>query len=316
MGSTGCSRRVRAAAGLGEPFDRYYDSPGRGESPARASCSSRSASGSGSGTSSDEELDDVLRSCGRRSSTQSTPSDRSSDSGLSPSFGAYHSNPLGSSTRPLGSSTRSTVVVMPSYFAGSCGGAGTPDSLDLRPPGTTDGLSRQPSQAEQIMKELIRVDSRLMLTADEQQRDDMHLSPDVPLIYVSCISILVLLFYVLFMDGKALTRMVFPIAVDEFHWHSLQKLEMGLDVGASILLAFFVWLLHALLFDVAGMISGLLPSAVTFSAVFSHRILHQSAGYLVAALIAVACGFAVARSLETQLRVRLKLDKMQSGYCR
>ena len=110
--------------------------------------------------------------------------------------------------------------------------------------------------------------------------------------------------------------MIFPLAVDELHWHSLEKLETGLNVGASILLAFFVWLLHALLFDIAGMLAGLLPSAITFSSVFSYRIMHQSSGLLVAALVAVACGFAASRSLETQLRARRRFEKLNSEFNR
>lgn len=104
--------------------------------------------------------------------------------------------------------------------------------------------------------------------------------------------------------------------VDEFHWHSLEKLETGLTVGASILLAFFVWLLHALLFDVAGMLAGVLPSAITFSAVFYYRIMHQSSGFMVVALVAVACGFAASRSLDAHLRVKRRLEKITSEYCR
>ena len=107
--------------------------------------------------------------------------------------------------------------------------------------------------------------------------------------------------------------MLFPIAVDDFHFHSMEKLKTGIDVGASILLAFFVWLLHALLFDIAGMMAGVVPSAITFSAVFSHRVLHHSAGFLVVALVGVACGFAVSRRLEAHVRVR---QKMQSCFSR
>jgi hypothetical protein len=102
--------------------------------------------------------------------------------------------------------------------------------------------------------------------------------------------------------------MLFPIAVDDYHWHSLERLKIGVDVGASILMAFFVWLLHALLFDIAGMMVGLVPSVITFSAVFSHRVLHHSAGYLIVALVGVACGFAVSRRLEAYVCGRKKIQ--------
>lgn len=146
--------------------------------------------------------------------------------------------------------------------------------------------------------------------------EDYYLSPDIPLIYVSCISTIVLLYFILFFDCRALARMVFPVYVDELHYHSMTKLETGLNVTASILLAFFVWLLHALLFDVAGMLAGVVPSAVTFYAVFSYRVMHSSPVYLVAALVAVACGFAAARSLEALLRRRRYLEKLDAHMSR
>lgn len=145
---------------------------------------------------------------------------------------------------------------------------------------------------------------------------EKYLSPDIPLIYVSCISTVVLVYFILFFDCRAMARMVFPVSVDELHYHSMAKLETGLNVTASILLAFFVWLLHALLFDVAGMLTGVVPSAITFSAVFSYRVMSGSPGYLVAALVAVACGFAAARSLEAQLRRRGSKHSMNSHISR
>ena len=74
---------------------------------------------------------------------------------------------------------------------------------ELLAPGSPGQLSRQTSQ--KLSKETDRLDSRLNLSSSGT--DDAYLSPDVPLIYVSCISILVLLYFILFVDGKALVSL-------------------------------------------------------------------------------------------------------------
>jgi hypothetical protein len=70
-------------------------------------------------------------------------------------------------------------------------------------PGSHGQLLRQSSQI--LVKEMDRLDRRLNFSVGDS--DAGYLSPDLPLIYVSCISILVLLYFVLFVDGTSLVSL-------------------------------------------------------------------------------------------------------------
>mmetsp|Transcript_1765 Transcript_1765/g.6341 ORF Transcript_1765/g.6341 Transcript_1765/m.6341 type:complete len:287 (+) Transcript_1765:192-1052(+) len=150
---------------------------------------------------------------------------------------------------------------------------------------------------------------------DSDRGDDLHLTmelpddgsrdlaPDVPLIYCSCISVVLLMYFIVFVDCRDMARALNP----ELHtWHGLETLNTGFSVGASILLGFFVWLLHALLYDVAGMITGVLPAFVTFATTFSYRLYEPLVGELVLAGGAIGVGLLLARRLDGYNRRRRK----------
>uniref|UniRef100_A0A061RIC8 Transmembrane protein n=1 Tax=Tetraselmis sp. GSL018 TaxID=582737 RepID=A0A061RIC8_9CHLO len=308
MGSvtTVCNRRVRSAAGLGDSFSTN----GLGRR-VRNSCST---SGSASGSSSDDEteLAERARIAAGPVSGNSVPVSEPAEESTSV---LHTSGTCLSMYGKAGGRQGYTMHIPASVFEDNDIPSATPEKPRTPERKTGSNLPDAPG-SRQSCQSIAKTSGESVLIMSTEEVDDIYLSPDVPLIYVSCISTLVLLYFVLFIDCKAVAKLIFPFAMNDLHWNSLEKLETGLSVGASILLAFFVWLLHALLFDIAGMLAGLIPSIITFSAVFSYRILHLSSGYLVAALIAVACGFAVSRTLEMHLRCRRKLHKAQSNYNR
>lgn len=57
-----------------------------------------------------------------------------------------------------------------------------------------------------------------------------------------------------------------------------QKLHAGLSAAAALALAFFVWLVHAVLYDIPGMQAGVLPAIVTLSTTCAFQLVLRSRG--------------------------------------
>ena len=126
-----------------------------------------------------------------------------------------------------------------------------------------------------------------------QRQSARHLQPDMPLVYVSITSSVLLLYFVAFVDTPSMMRLFTPLDVDETP--GLEQLHTGFSAGASILLGFFVWLLHALLYDIVGMVVGLPPAAITFGCSFAYRVVARNNGYLIFAMLAVVLGLEAGR---------------------
>jgi len=133
----------------------------------------------------------------------------------------------------------------------------------------------------------------LRVADDDRLSSARDLQPDMPLIYVSITSSVLLLYFVAFVDTPSMMRLFTPMDVSSSP--GLEQLHTGFSAGASILLGFFVWLLHALLYDIVGMMVGLPPAAITFGCSFAYRVVARNNGYLVFAMLAVVCGLEAGR---------------------
>ena len=121
---------------------------------------------------------------------------------------------------------------------------------------------------------------------------------DLPLLYTSCVCMVLLLYFII------------NVHIDRLHWVSgggqdhfyrdrnMVKFGVGCGMCASLLLAFFVWLVHALLYDVTGMVVGVFPAIITLCCVGYYRLVQPSNSLLVNFQIAAAAGIWVSRFLD------------------
>lgn len=130
--------------------------------------------------------------------------------------------------------------------------------------------------------------------------NETDFSVDLPLLYASCVILILLFYFIIYVDLHTTARIVAPV---ELHTRqSLQVLDKGVSLGASVVVAFFVWLVHALLYDVSGMWAGVLPAAVTLVCTCAFRLVSRSSGLLALEALSITFGLYSAHILDSRRR--------------
>ena len=141
---------------------------------------------------------------------------------------------------------------------------------------------------------------------------------DKPLVCVAALILCLVIFVELKTSPRKIARRAMESVEHLFHymekggemhaqmlrWRGWHSLEVGVEIACALTLAFLNWLLFASLFDVAGIVVGLIPAMATFLGVLVFRFHARS--YFVLALIplVVVPAIGCAKLLERRMRVK------------
>jgi len=143
---------------------------------------------------------------------------------------------------------------------------------------------------------------------------------DTPLVFTAS----VILCLVLFVELKTSPRKIMRRAMESieyvFHyaergdvhaqmlnWRGWHSLEVGVEIACALTLGFLNWLLFASVFDVAGIIVGLIPAMATFLGVLVFRFHARS--YFVLGLIPLVVMPAIGCAKLLERRIRIKEER-------
>jgi hypothetical protein len=168
-----------------------------------------------------------------------------------------------------------------------------------------------------------KYDRRTRKKRMEQQRAMMMASAssnrrvDAPLVFVASLILCLVIFVELKTSPREIARRAMESVEHLFHyvekgelhaqmlsWRGWHSLEVGVEIACALTLGFLNWLLFASLFDVAGIIVGLIPAMATFLGVLVFRFHARS--YFVLGLIplVVVPAIGCAKLLERRMRVK------------
>ena len=141
---------------------------------------------------------------------------------------------------------------------------------------------------------------------------------DKPLVFFAALILCLVIFVELKTSPRKIARRAMESVEHLFHyvekggevhaqmlrWRGWHSLEVGVEIACALTLAFLNWLLFASLFDVAGIVVGLIPAMATFLGVLVFRFHARS--YFVLALIplVVVPAIGCAKLLERRMRVK------------
>jgi len=177
-------------------------------------------------------------------------------------------------------------------------------------------------QKDRVIK--MRRKKQKAFLALEQQHRTMGMTTssnrkvDKPLVFFAALILCLVIFVELKTSPRKIARRAMESVEHLFHyvekggevhaqmlrWRGWHSLEVGVEIACALTLAFLNWLLFASLFDVAGIVVGLIPAMATFLGVLVFRFHARS--YFVLALIplVVVPAIGCAKLLERRMRVK------------
>ena len=177
-------------------------------------------------------------------------------------------------------------------------------------------------QKDRVLK--MRRKKQKAFLALEQQHRTMGMTTssnrkvDKPLVCAAALILCLVIFVELKTSPRKIARRAMESVEHLFHymekggemhaqmlrWRGWHSLEVGVEIACALTLAFLNWLLFASLFDVAGIVVGLIPAMATFLGVLVFRFHARS--YFVLALIplVVVPAIGCAKLLERRMRVK------------
>ena len=178
-------------------------------------------------------------------------------------------------------------------------------------------------QKDRVVK-MTRKKQKTFLALEQQHRtmgmttSSFNRKVDKPLVFFAALILCLVIFVELKTSPRKIARRAMESVEHLFHyvekggevhaqmlrWRGWHSLEVGVEIACALTLAFLNWLLFASLFDVAGIVVGLIPAMATFLGVLVFRFHARS--YFVLALIplVVVPAIGCAKLLERRMRVK------------
>ena len=178
-------------------------------------------------------------------------------------------------------------------------------------------------QKDRVVVKMRRKKQKAFLALEQQHRTmgmttSSNRKVDKPLVFFAALILCLVIFVELKTSPRKIARRAMESVEHLFHyvekggevhaqmlrWRGWHSLEVGVEIACALTLAFLNWLLFASLFDVAGIVVGLIPAMATFLGVLVFRFHARS--YFVLALIplVVVPAIGCAKLLERRMRVK------------